>query len=618
MIKKIIILMLMFIFSLSLFDPSVYASTSLKSEPAANTGGLWHEVDENRVYIDMRYTDIYSGMVFETGVIPSYSADHSDKDLSKFIYWETAYNGFDFSNTVTPKMAMISNPNPSIYNKFVIEIVPHMTGENEITTKTFAIYDETVNDIRIDIHDRDESSIPGVWDWFTLDIDGEEVLSSKFISDSQATSTEPANPDYDDVMFGISMYWEESEVAEPIDPGTSSDAWSELPVTTGSPVNPNMEWGRVVGMTIDGDEISFDIDYLGTVYPINSFTVDGDIDFISKSNDILYYTDPSSGDRMLYFNFGETLDSAILAGSTLSSVDVWKGEALWNLTLNEIKVTDVLTVYNYIPEVDNDGNVYSYFYMPNVPMDDLISVSAVLAYRYWDDGFLGVGDLEPGETQYKTVAAVRGETTSVSPEWVETAYKTAAIAGTLVTVGAVTGVVAPVYGWPIAAGFFITAGIIYASDVNEWFAYDIAQIQHVIPSIALTNEINSYISETSSDDQFNSDTDKLYKLHLAVLDESNDVQIMSDLSNITQVVWETNGQIYVVNEDNINNVEWGGPSTFIPTNRIGNGDTDTILYIVIGIATILVITTFKLDKKPGLALILLGTGVYILYRMGML
>ncbi len=54
---------------------------------------------------------------------------------------------------------------------------------------------------------------------------------------------------------------------------------------------------------------------------------------------------------------------------------------------NEVHVTQAKTVYNYIPEVGEDGAVYSYFYMPDVPIDNLISVTANLVYQYYDDGF---------------------------------------------------------------------------------------------------------------------------------------------------------------------------------------------------------------------------------------
>ncbi len=465
--------------------------------------------------------------------------------------------------------------------------------------------------------------IDGDLPYITLEVDGEEIISTRHLNESTCIENGiEYNPLIVEQTYGVKMYWEQVEVAEEIDPGTSveigEEPWIALPETSGSPVNPLGEWGTVTDIEVVNQNISFNIDYLSTTYPVSSFTVEGDLDFINKANDILYYTDPNTGDRILYFNFGETMDSAILAGRTFSDVEVWKGEALWNLTRNEIKVTDVQTVYNYIPEADEDGNVYSYFYMPDVPMDDLISVSAVLAYRYWDDGFLPWNELEPGEIQYKNVAAVRGEITSVNPTWVEDTYTTAYLAG-----GFTTGVmiaassVIPVYGWIVPIACFVTAGVLTVGDINEWFAYDVEQITHVIPSASLANEINTYISETSESDQFTVDTDKLYKLHLATLTEGDEVEIMSELSNVTQVVWETDGVIYVLNEENIEDF-WFGPGTLEPIDTAGNEDLEIIMWVGVGVAGLYIFSKLKLDKKPGLMILLLAGAAYYLYKIGLI
>jgi len=416
------------------------------------------------------------------------------------------------------------------------------------------------------------------------------------------------------------MFWEKSDTAEPIDPSepidpdNPVDPWDPLPETTGNPTNPVGDWGNVSDISIlDGNLISFEIEYLGTTYPVNRFSVDGSLDFISKSNDVLYYSDPNTGDKMLYFNFGETLDSALLMARTFSTVNNWKGEALWNLSQNEIKTTNKLTVYNYIQDMDQDGNVYSYFYMPDVPIDNLISVSSVLAYRYYDDGILGIGG-GFSDTQYKTVAAVKGQTSSVNPSWVETTYKTAYITSALTAVATVSGTI-PGYGWAIAGVTFLASAILQTSDINEWFAYDVNQIEHVIPSVALTNEVNAFISQQGGNDAFNPDSDKLYKLHLANLNDGGDVQILKEESKVTQIVWETNGEIFVVNEPNIDDV-WGGPGTELPEDSLT--DNNIIVWVGAAVVFILIFNSMNLSKKPGLMILIIGGILYVLYTMGMI
>ena len=56
-------------------------------------------------------------------------------------------------------------------------------------------------------------------------------------------------------------------------------------------------------------------------------------------------------------------------------------------------------------------------------------------------------------------------------------------------------------------------------------------------------------------------------MHLAKLDKEDDVKVLKDLSNVTQVVWETDGEIFVIDEQNINDPGWGGPGTETPTDN---------------------------------------------------
>lgn len=642
MMKKLMIVVTMFLLSIVIVNQSVYAESVFVIEPAANAGGLWHVEEGNRAYVFMRYT--VGETVIETGNFPAgvkdylfeydeYASNPDNNDYSHFTYWpDFMADDLSFPNTVNTKEATISNPNPALYDTLKVEIISNMTseypGRGAPELKEIITYTNVVNDVTINLYDKDflMSSCEFDYSFLKLSIDGDEILTNRNLSEAKAAVCleqwgpfqypAEANPYYDDLSFGVRIYWEKSDTAEVIDPGTSESPWEALPNTTGSPLTPLGDWGSVSNITVNNQIISFNVNYQGTSYPINSFSVEGNLDFIDESNNVLYYTDPINNDRILYFNFGETLDSAILAASSFAMVDQWNGEALWNLTQNEIKVTGVLTVYNYIPEVDVDGNVYSYFYMPNVEMDSLISVSSVLAYRYWDDGFLNIGDLEPGEIQYKAVAAVRGEVTSVNPTWVEDTYTTAYLAGGAIAIATATVSWIPVYGWGVAGAFFLAGGALQVSDINEWFAYDVEQIQHVIPSVALTNEINTYISETSSNDQFTADTDKLYKLHLATLQDYDDVQVMGDLSNVTQVVWETDGEIYVVNEVSILNPDWGGPGTYIPLDDIGNDDLELVMYVIIGVVGLYIFVKL-VDKKPELLLLIGGAAVYVLYKLGM-
>jgi len=620
MIKKTMIIIMLMAISLLAFNQSVNAATVLAPEPAANTGGLWHVEDGNRVYVFMKYSDgedfVYTG--------DQSNSEYPDLDYSLYTFIDsTSEEDFSFPLTsLYNDYATISNPDPAVYDTFNVEIIANMTvvaGGNP-SFKTIESYSAPIDEVEIYLHnwdDRENSGYIYDYSYMTVEVDDVEVLSSRNVNQAVSDALGfDVNPNYDDLSFGIRMYWEKASIEDEINPGTDINPWEALPETTGSPVNPIGDWGTVSNIIVDNQNISFDVEYQGVTYPVASFTVGGNLDFVSEGNDVLYYSDPDTDDRILYFNFGDTLDSAILAARTFATVEEWKGEALWNLTQNEIKVTGVQKVYNYIPEVDDDGNVYSYFYMPDVEMDSLISVSSVLAYRYWDDGFLGFGDLEPGETQYRNVGAVRGEVNSVNPTWIENQYTNAYLFSAAASIITLTGSVVPIYGWGVSGLFFLAGGALQFSEVNEWFAYDVEQIQHVSPSVSLTNEINTYISETSDDDQFTSDTDKLYRLHLATLQDYDDVEIDKELSHVTQVVWETDGEIYVVNEENIDSITYSGPGTLPPPQEPGNDDLEMIVYIAAGFIVLYIISQLKINKWI-LLMIILGAAYYM-YELGVI
>ena len=620
MIKKTMLFIFLSIFTLFIVSPlTVKAETIYIEEPAANTGGLWHEQSGNRVYVNMRYTS--GSYTFETGSVESYYPEY---DYSLFTSWEaTANQNFSFANTTNLKSASIENPNPDVYDSFHIDIYANMfpfpregVSNPYPNFKNILSVEGVVNSVSVNLYDYVDAINLA---YMTLSVDGEEVLSSQNVV---------SNPQYYDMSFGVRMYWETSGTIEidpgAIDPSLGEDVWNDLPETTGSPSYPEKLWGRVDNIIVNGRLVSFDINYDGVKYPVMPFVVDGDLDFINKANDVLYYTDYHTGDRMLLFNFNETLKNSILNARSFSEVTEWKGEALWNLTKMQIKVTEKINTYNYIPEVDKDGNVYSYFYMPNVPMDDLISVTTLLAYQYYDTSLFD--KVTVGDIQYKAVAAVRGESTSVNPSWVETTYQTAYITGALLTTITAVATVAgwiPVYGWAVAGAFFLAGGVVggalHVADVNEWFAYDVNQIEHINPTVAMANEINAYITSVGgANDQITTSTSNLYRLHLANLTDGDDVRVLNDLSNVTQVVWETDGEVYVVNEENIADIDWGGPGTLEPDGISDSSDLTTILWVVGGIAALVMISNLKLDKKPGLLIIILAGVVYILYTLGII
>jgi len=544
--------------------------SALVNEPPVGTGGLWHVEDGNRTYVHMRYDALDNNsdqnrVIYETQT-SSYFDDPDGNGYgldyrNHYTYLvgrgnDNLYRPF-YPNQTDEYSQTIGNPYVGTETTFTLEIM--YSNDMETRQEGKSLYKKIVvedpNQVKIDFSMVEAYS--GLKAAIYIMVD-ETIIFDTFLYNTQWE---------DMVVPRVSMYFSEPEVVDVIDP-ISTTSWNALPLTSGNPTDPLGQWGEVEDYSFDeaSSRLSFTVNYLDELYQVNPFSVSADTDFLRDAKKIFYYSDPETNDRILYVNFSEDDSTFLLKNASYDDVTIWKGEALWNLTKNEVHVTQTKTVYNYIPEVGDDGAVYSYFYMPEVPIDNLISVSANLSYQYYDNGFLGIGGLKPRAAQSMVVTATKGETSAVNPTWVESTYRTMYIGAAITGLVMATGWV-PIYGWGVAAAFLLAGGgILKAADDHEWFAKDVEQIQHVQPSSELVGNVNAYIREKSGDVDFNPSTDKLYKLHLATLTDGDSVQVLGDESYVTQVVWETNGEVFVLSEDFIHDPGWDGPGTEVPVD----------------------------------------------------
>lgn len=570
-----------------------YAAT-FTPEPGASEGGLWHVEDGNQAYVYMRYT--IGATVKETGEYEEHYAT----------WWGGREDDFSFESA-TPKAAVLTNPDPLVYTKFRVQIIANINTISGTPVVVDILNTEDVDAIEVritDWADRPNTNYLYDYSFFDLYVDGIKSLTSRNINeDVNAALGFPVNPNYIDITFGVKMYWSKTDevVVDPEDPLDPTDPWGELPETTGNPASPLGVWGEVDAWSYDASthKFSFTINYLETLYQISNLTVSGDTDFIAKTKKIAYYTDPQSGDKILYMNFSDEVDSMILKTGSIQSVNIWEGEALWNLSENEVSVTNVLRVFNYIPEIESNGQVYSYFYMPDVPVDDLLSVTVNLGYRYHEKEWPW-SSYEPGPVQSKTITLTKGASTTVNPTWVESAYRTsfwsAGLMSAMMVLSSPIGLM-PAYGWGIALASFVIGGLFLAADEYEFFAYDVAQIQYVIPDAALRTDIDAFIqSKDPSAEPINTITNRLYKLNLGTLDEGDYPQVMEEYSSVTQIVWKTSGKVYSASGDYINDV-WGGPGTEDPDPTFF--DEYGVIIIIIGVIFAAALILPTLDKGLG-------------------
>ncbi|HOI86139.1 MAG TPA: hypothetical protein PLP48_08685 [Acholeplasmataceae bacterium] len=597
--KKLIAFILISIISLFTFGFLNPRAATFVPEPSASVGGLWHVEDGNQAYVYMRYNRIGSSVV-ETG----------SKQEHYTNWWTGSEADYSFA-TATPKQSILANPDPLVYTKFRIELIGNIeVDQGPNPTVTTVLNTEDVDQIEIRITDWDQRPNTNYlydYTYFDLYVDGVKVLTSRNIDAgaSQALGF-PENPYFAVMTFGVKMYW--SKVTETTVDPDDPNPWAQLPVTTGNPTNPLGTWGEVDVWDFDENtgEFSFTLNYLETLYHVEGMMLETDTAFIEKTKRIAYFTDPITGDRILYMNFSDRIDSMILKNNSVEAVKIWEGEALWNLTQEEVRVVNVMRVYNYIPAIESNGQVYSYFYMPDVPVDDLLSVTVNLGYRYHEKEFPW-SSYEPGPIKSKTITLTKGATSEVNPTWVETVYKasfwTSGITAAMMILNTPLGKI-PKLGWGIAAASFVIGGLFLVADEYEFFAYDVEQIQHVIPDQTLRMAIDHFIqSKDPTAQPIDTVNNKLYKLNLGTLNSGENPQVLEQYSSVTQIVWETSGSVYVAEDDYIND-QWGGPGTEAPSDWW----TDNKGWIIIaGIAAVVIFILPSFEKAVGSLSRLIGS-----------
>ena len=247
-----------------------------------------------------------------------------------------------------------------------------------------------------------------------------------------------------------------------------------------------------------------------------------------------------------------------------SELKNWVGHALWNLSTGEVNVMEQLKVFQYL-KFTEDNELMAYFYIVDTPVDDLISVTSNVAYRYWKPTWFGLGPKEPGPIQNKIITAAQGEFNSIRPSWVKPVYLGSYFAGAsgLVIAGAalIKGG-SPWFGLGLAGVGILAGGILQYADDNEWLNYDIAQVQKLEPNVNIRSEISEAYFNAYGQMFPSTLGQSLYRISYGQFDQS-DLQVISDKSDVITVVFETDGITHTYQKDQIDDT-WDGPATEEP------------------------------------------------------
>lgn len=201
-----------------------------------------------------------------------------------------------------------------------------------------------------------QADIPEGYDFMFLIVDGQ-------------TTSHPENYEFtitNDTV--IKAYY--TSVSVPTDPEDYSSV-SDLPSTTGSISKKTGTMGNVI-VSRTGQTITLYITYNGVTRVLEPFTVASDTDLVPFNyNNAMYFTE--DGQKYIVFNHHETK-------STFNNTDGFIPYTVLNLNTFEWKFYDKITTRMYTD--GSKGNVWTYFYVDQLVMDNLLSISIKFTYQY--------------------------------------------------------------------------------------------------------------------------------------------------------------------------------------------------------------------------------------------
>lgn len=370
---------------------------------------------------------------------------------------------------------------------------------------------------------------------------------------------------YDPTSFKIRYYSVQSITDIPTE---DLSTISELPSTTGSIDGTSGQMGTV-DFFVDGKNVLVTIWYDGIPYHIRyTFSTTTDMDIFKNNYERYYYT--SANEKYIIINHG---NSSIFTYEDILNKP-FVPFTIWNLNTNTIKSVERYNVYMYSKKTSSN-DIYAYFYVDNYIIDNLVSVSLAMRYRYKYYSFLN--DHE-GEWKYYSKILEDDKLQYAGGfnwKWDILTY-----------LSPITYV-----GSSYLAAFYKTFGNLnFIKDTSlqgDGFYFGMVdEIQEVGMDAALVNEINlAYKSKYPSFDGLNTDL-SLYKLYLGRFDKfgSYTVEIDEEFSvvgnqkgiNIIEFTYETEGQLYTIKGEDIN-------VFFVPgvgTDGEEPGSCDIICWIV--------------------------------------
>ena len=327
---------------------------------------------------------------------------------------------------------------------------------------------------------------------------------------------------------------------------------SSFPETEGNPFEDGAmgevrDWNyNPTNHTFSG-ALSYNQMFFFTITGVN-FSSD---DFLSGVESIDYYT--YNGEK--FFVFTHANSSNVLAASDPLTV-AWSGFSIWNLTTNELVSYNKARALTYI-EVLPNRDIFAYLYLDQIPVDELLTVSGYMDYRYVKDNLFTLGRAVYGEWNrhhfhLEANASTYGYVGSTLPQWaLDIMYYSSAAGIVAGLLGMFVPGLQPISFKLLAASFALAVTTEVVGGLTTIIQGKTQEIQTISPSASLRSTLNKHYALASSSLYYqlpiNAQIHKLYMGNFSKMG-TNYVVPNEDTFTYTEISWITNGKVYTVDE----------------------------------------------------------------------
>lgn len=366
----------------------------------------------------------------------------------------------------------------------------------------------------------------------------------------------------------------------PVDPG-DYDPLEDLPPTRGSIFTDKLDMGRVY-FDLDGNVLTalvrYDEDDNAVIsqdeeWYLNFTLATGtDLTIFQNNPETFYYE--YEDEKFFVINQGS--QSMFLLNDTKNTNFI--PYTVWNLTTNEFRSVERINVYLY-SIVEDYRNVYAYFYADDFVIDNLLTATVAMEYRY--RYHIELGGAPVWQPYIKVLEQGQAAFTGV-PWWAR------------FLLGA-PGLIFPEIYDESSLGFALLGSIanVFGAENPMMIFSNATEIEQITPNTELTQELQEAYSDVGLS---NSITLPVYKLHLGYFDAafSKGVEINPEFNkvgnqkgiNIIELTYETEGQIHTIDGDKIDVDLNRGPGTDTQPDVVINPQFDiaAIVGIIGGVA----------------------------------